>query len=567
MGHTYINEQVNINEIPALDVEHLAADGKQISLGDLHASSLKLLYALVRHGFLNISEKDYSKFSKLYYKESQYTKSDIDEVRRIIAQAQVNPAAQNAMLTLIGDLIADRGKNDYFVLLLLKKLRDNHIPVDILISNHDAEFIRLYEKKFNANKTQSHFDESLLGEQAQSATNLQTLINNGIVSHEEVADLVESSYKPSLKAISYSYDKEADKITIYSHGKIDCENIQNMANKLGTTFYGTKPAELARTIDQINVAFEKHVRTNTVSDLINIDKLSQNEINFGTMDPKAFPFAHLIWNRKTANLNRNVPNVYFVHGHDSQDPTAANVFNLDNILSKLPLARFGIGIYNVLCTSTVSPVLSARHPVEVEVEEKTTQENDVIASEWTDVSSSQTDLSQSIVIDNSESSTAAPQGYFGSLVSFGSAVSNVGSWLFKSTATQAKPMPIKTQDDTPTVTKKIDTAGLKVIENYLATHEETAHSLALKDNGPMNARQFSQPFEGITDLSQSIVLDTEENPTFESLAPEGMVYCDKYGAPITGAFDMQKSVRLLKREDVVKPASSETQQRTFCIGS
>ncbi|MCS5710207.1 Dot/Icm T4SS effector Wip [Candidatus Berkiella aquae] len=343
MNHEYITQSsVNITEYPLFDKQHWAVAGKQITLGDLHGNALKLLYTLTRHGFVDISKRDYQDFVNLYYKnESDF--DDIQAFNALLNRIRVRTRAPQALLRLIGDVLADRGANDYFTLKLLKKLHDNGISVVNMISNHDAEFIRCYEKD-------KHFDKTPLREgQANSADNFQKLMNAGLIEAAELDELMKA-YKSSLRVVDYSLNEARDKITIYSHGLIGLQNINYMAQALGidevTCDEHTSATEIAGVIDKINTKFKKYVQKDKITDLLQIKKARAGEGRH-TMDAKAYPFAHLVWNREAEGLNRP-EHINFVHGHDIHDKTAKNIYNLDNTLGKGP--RSYIGTYNLLFT-------------------------------------------------------------------------------------------------------------------------------------------------------------------------------------------------------------------------
>ncbi len=352
MSHHYIsNEQVNLDVYPALDLEHTASDGTQITLGDLHGNAVKLLYTLTRHGFFEISSKDYAEYVRIYRKH-RLQAQDLKDMDAILSRIQLKPEAQKSYLRLIGDVLADRGMNDYFTLKLLKKLRDERIPFEMLISNHDAEFIKCIEKKLS-------FNTSKLGDkQANSSYKLHELINRGLINREEVIALYETSYKPALKALSYSFNESQDKMTIYSHGIIGLNNIEHIAKALDVPYFGSEPIELARTIDAINDKFSEHVAQNTLTDLLNLDKIDIDAINGKLpIDEKQFPLAHLIWNRKVEGLIRP-EHIIFVHGHEMSDKSINNIINLDNDLGKDLYQHKGL--YNALFSREI---ISLQHNV------------------------------------------------------------------------------------------------------------------------------------------------------------------------------------------------------------
>ncbi|MBS0286164.1 MAG: metallophosphoesterase [Proteobacteria bacterium] len=345
MGHTLTQEIVDIYEFPAVDKLLKARDKYQVTIGDMHANAAKLLFACCKHGFIDITQDDYNQFIKLYHKET-LTAEDIKSFKEIIARIKVFPEAKESLLRLIGDLLTDRGQNDYFILKLLEVLVDNGVPVEILISNHDAEFIRCLEQGLG-------FDKIILEKsQGKSAVKLQELIQKGLVTREEIISLYNKCIKPNLKALSYSFNDNQDKLTIYSHGPIGLKNIEYMAKRLGVPYLGDEPILIAKTIDAINEKFSEYVSQNKLSELLDVHHVPQDAINGRQpIDPEKFPFAHLIWNRKTDDLVRP-HHIYFVHGHHMESDSYRNVFNLDNILGKMKTVHNGQ--YNVLYSKEVS---------------------------------------------------------------------------------------------------------------------------------------------------------------------------------------------------------------------
>src|SRR5262245_54716215 len=130
----YIEELVDIYVYPKKDRHHLVCSGCQITLGDLHGNAMKLLYSLVRHGYINAIKDDYNAFCKLYIKAPHtLTLNDINNFNALLDKMAMNPQAQGCLVRLIGDVLADRGSNDYFTLKILEKLCKNNIEVEILL--------------------------------------------------------------------------------------------------------------------------------------------------------------------------------------------------------------------------------------------------------------------------------------------------------------------------------------------------------------------------------------------------------------------------------------------------
>ncbi|HRE31886.1 MAG TPA: hypothetical protein PLD88_07935, partial [Candidatus Berkiella sp.] len=176
----------------------------------------------------------------------------------------------------------------------------------------------------------------------------------GIVNQAEVEELI-SAYKPCLLALDYSLNESKDKITLYSHGVIGLDNINYIATALGMDVMideHTPAVKIAAIIEEINQNFKEHVQRNTVTDLLKLDQVDTRALNgIIPIDAQKFPFAHLVWNRRTNSIVRP-QHINFVHGHDMGDKTQDNIFNLDNILGKALSAHEGQ--YNVLCSNEMT---------------------------------------------------------------------------------------------------------------------------------------------------------------------------------------------------------------------
>ncbi|MDP3268619.1 MAG: type IV secretion protein Dot [Legionella sp.] len=344
MRHEFINESVDIYKFPQVDKKHVGAT--EVTIGDLHANSMNLMFMLVKHGIAtNINENEYNELAKIYKtKVNDLTRKDKDRFDTILSKIKFN---NNCLIRLIGDELADRGQNDYFILKLLEKLDEHKVPVEILISNHSIEFIETTEK-------QNDFDESMLhqGGHATSMMNLQTLVDKKIVTKEEILDIANESYKPSLRAISYSLSEDQKEITIYSHAGIGLNTIKSLAQKLNLEYKDATASDLAQTIDAINVPFQIHVQNNTINTLYSRDKMREAYVN-SKCDLSDAPFEFIMWNRRYDEIDRPVEQygykLMFVHGHDSDDPLKnKNSYTLDSNLGKS--VGLNSGDYKVLYT-------------------------------------------------------------------------------------------------------------------------------------------------------------------------------------------------------------------------
>lgn len=323
----------------------MPTDATQITIGDLHANAMLFLYFLAEKGVIKISDAHYERLKNIYLKnptlsserdesEVPLSQEDILEFNTIIDELEVG---EKPLVRLIGDEICDRGQNDYFIFKILNKLKKSGVPTEILLSNHGIEFLIPYENLSDDVSELGAPNINFFG-QARSLNNMRMLIQEGLITREEVDELVKEVYGPNLKLISYSIDQ--NDITIYSHAGIDLETIRFMALKFrdfGVVYNDDSIEDLARTIDAINDVFAEHVKSGTVHKLpVNLTAPPNAE-----EDPVTFA----LWNREYSGLKRNKEhkgyNVFYVHGHDSQEPTHENIINLDGVLAKGVAANEG----------------------------------------------------------------------------------------------------------------------------------------------------------------------------------------------------------------------------------
>ena len=352
-----LTELVDLNICPTLVAT--LHPGDQLTIGDLHGNAVKLIYFLIKQGILQFKQgiADYQKIIEIYNKNAltqELTLQDLAEFNNILKQATVPENASQALIRLIGDEVADRGNNDYFTLLVLKKLKENNIPTEIILSNHGAEFVRYYEDP----KCQIQINDK----QISSLWGLQALIENNLVTSEEVQQLVNTAYKPSIKLLSYLVDSttEPHTITLYSHAPID----RKMINNLVTYFNKELPATeqhiysdltvegLTNAIDFINKEFEKLVIANQVSDHLTAGQ----------------PISYAIWNRNVVNIDRtakdsnNAYGIRYVHGHVGEQPDDANTPHIVNLDTNLGRPTLEEGKYLVE-VAKVLPVLAPPQPL------------------------------------------------------------------------------------------------------------------------------------------------------------------------------------------------------------
>lgn len=334
-------KDVDLCKYPGSDTTHPANSRNQLTIGDLHGNALKLIFFLIYQNVLLINKNNYTKLSQIYFKDpNELTNKDLETFNNIINLAKVN---STGTIRLIGDDLADRGSNDYFTLKVLEKLSGSNISFEILLSNHSIEFLEAYEKKLT-------FAPTMLDNiYVISMNNLQYLIDKKLVSRSEIASIMGKCYIPNLKALSYTLSEDKSRITIFSHAALGLNTLQSLAKKFNVQYKDTSAAELANTIDQINLSFFKFAQGKKLHTLYTLDVMFTGYCE-KRINAEQFPLEFLMWNRFYDDIDRPSIHkdyaIYFVHGHDPNGRTSNNIYNLDNRLGKS--ASCSSGEYTIL---------------------------------------------------------------------------------------------------------------------------------------------------------------------------------------------------------------------------
>jgi hypothetical protein len=307
-----------------------------LAFGDLHGNFIKLIYFLYFENIISgLDSYIYFNFYNLAINPIN-TSSQIELFRQSLANVS-SAQEKSPMIIYIGDFMADRRTNVFFVLLILKRKDELSIPQVILLSNHDNELIGLYEngELFEPEtvegrpfyKTNIDCDTSLQA--------LGLLLINNLVEPSVLRKLIEEHYLPHLVALEYSVDEENKEFNFYTHAPVGLNIIHEIAAEEKLTIDETMPLTPQIIGNNINI-INAYVR-----ELLRARKFYQNAV------PGSALYA-LLWHRiekdKPANEQRlqdNIPGwkINYIHGHDGEG-IAQNLgaqktdINLDNILGK-----------------------------------------------------------------------------------------------------------------------------------------------------------------------------------------------------------------------------------------
>lgn len=325
-------ESVNLNEYPASVASLCLSENSEVTIGDLHGNALKLLYFLIKHQAITTCTKaQYATFKRIYYTvPHNLTAHDIEQFNELVSSFS-GPSI--GTVRLIGDELADRGANDYFTLKLIERISQLQ-KLEILFSNHSAEFIIQFYKKAN------RYQEIVLGEEQddfqRSMVHLHTLIESELISEQQVDELVLKYYLPTVQLVTYSVDAAAKRLVIYTHAPCGINCIKKVAKFLGVTFKDTSINVFLESIDNINEAFYNQYFVQRKKQLARL--IRRNPKSRASIDALAWSRLH----------NRNRPKnldgfeVEYVHGHDvpkRKTKKMAHTHSLDNDLGKGPLVN------------------------------------------------------------------------------------------------------------------------------------------------------------------------------------------------------------------------------------
>lgn len=246
-------------------------------------------------------------------------------------------------IRLLGDEVADRGCCDFFTLVLLNFIQANHVNVTILLSNHGIEFITAYE---HLSRKEDFIPlNALKNAQKTSFFGLSYLLEDKIITAKELLQLVNSCYKPTLKIIDYTINK--DGIRLFTHAPVDFNIIIHLANELGVVYSDFTTQALGITIDKINTVFQQIVLDNDIHLYLDIlaypgqSLLHTLEENIDT-----WSFLYVTWNRfdnikdtyEKRPYQLNGYSIEYIHCHDDYISELPHVFNLNTLCGKDPSA-------------------------------------------------------------------------------------------------------------------------------------------------------------------------------------------------------------------------------------
>jgi hypothetical protein len=322
--------EVDLKKYP--DVIHRHGQDAEVTIGDMHGNTMKLIYFLIREGIIELNPQKlakelFKKLSDVYNGPNPLSTESLEFFESTLKSMTVRLDAPH--VRLIGDELADRGKNDLLTLLVLEKLHNEGKPPEILFSNHSLGFAKVYEE---------HMTRGFKGpvmpflSPTSSLDGMLTTLKEHPKMKDRVLNIVQHAYLPHLKPLSYSVDHSSKTITVYSHAPVGTEAVDKLKGQYGLICeaYQQNVTAFMNCIDKINGRFKENLKDDVFS------AISAN---------KKDAIHYAAWNRNYSGLLRpqflgDGYRISFVHGHDSDEKdinkTPSHVVCLDNILGKDP---------------------------------------------------------------------------------------------------------------------------------------------------------------------------------------------------------------------------------------
>lgn len=325
--------------------------------GDGHGNWRNILLDAEMQGMVTLNDGKRKYFNLFYNRLVNDLNSD--EISAFIKIINSLSFTKNITYTLLGDLLADRGQCDFFMLLLIHKMKQDGVDLTIILSNHDLEFLRIFSLGFPDKKISDRAEENnnpprgfydtLISKNDQDASlqALGYLLNKNLITKKELNELI-PTYLNCLKLIDYKLSKDGRSIALISHAPCSVEHYKSVAEYLGiVNFDDSTPEKLARSIDAINKKYSDLLKEN-----------DQRALNAQSSDNPLHPLIWSRWNddkkdnpqKYNAKLESFKPkhknySVFYIHGHDGSacvpDDKKSFVRSLDSDFAKKGINELG----------------------------------------------------------------------------------------------------------------------------------------------------------------------------------------------------------------------------------
>jgi len=295
---------------------------QDITLGDLHGNAMKLVYFLIQHGGMLLQKKsDYL----ILFQSYQIFKNNVDDAEREVLKhaitqfeailSHVTFRSGAPFIRLIGDVLADRGYNDYLTLLVFRALKNNHIRYEIIFSNHDQVALAMFDEDMD-------LTQAFISGQQMSLDNMRALFLLNIIDQAKTYELFDEVYRPYLRLTGGTH--QVDSETLYTHAPINRKVLEDLTSTFDVEYDDRSKQAFIKSMEATNAEASKEIQNKQLTGTYRTDYNCYGD------DSSLY---QLIWNR---DPNKSMEpegafQILNVHGHvGPYFEMNANAINLDD---------------------------------------------------------------------------------------------------------------------------------------------------------------------------------------------------------------------------------------------
>lgn len=225
-----------------------------ITIGDLHGNTMKLLWLLTYFSIIRFPEP-VSNFQRLWeIYETPVEKLSLEMIKEYesIIQSSIIVDERPNKIIFIGDILADRGLNDYFTFIVFQRIYQ-HIDYSILLSNHDI--VHLCEAEGNDYLAQ--YPKETHENYFISFLNFKKLISKFPELESSAIEMRNTSFKPFVKLFDFGFPNPTTML-LFSHTPFIFNKYFFQLDLFNNTFLN----ELVFELEQINAKVSEHIKKN-----------------------------------------------------------------------------------------------------------------------------------------------------------------------------------------------------------------------------------------------------------------------------------------------------------------
>ena len=162
---------------------------KTYVFGDVHGNALLMLIEAAHAGIVKFDQSLFNEIGQAY------NLNWVEKFKHLLDQLTYDyENLLNSKICWVGDILSDRGQNDVMTLYLIKSLHDANVNFDIIMSNHDLDFLRYctcgkYSLNYSCNRSLRNAIHS--GENKISLS--YKLLKSGYLEHMKLYAIYEKS--------------------------------------------------------------------------------------------------------------------------------------------------------------------------------------------------------------------------------------------------------------------------------------------------------------------------------------------------------------------------------------